>query len=216
MGVAAVLELSDFFAEERGNVRPFSRALRDVVHALDDHGVRYALVGAVAVGKLARARATGDIDIAISGRRGVKAALAEVADRVLPFSELDGGDLMTKFVHTETGTEIDVLVLGSPAGRAAVAEARPARIGRDLVAMIPPVEALLCLKLVAAVSPGRAPDKRLTDAADAMSLMMAHGERLDVAKLKAFFDGLTAVVRRKVRAKLAELIDEIEPRHGRR
>jgi len=98
-----------------------------------------------------------------------------------------------------------VLVLNSPAGRSAVAAARPARIGRDVVARIPPVEALLCLELMASVAPGRAPDKRLTDAADALSLMMLPGQGLDRARVEGLIRGLPAAERRRVRKKLAEL-----------
>jgi hypothetical protein len=63
---------------------------------------------------------------------------------------------------------------------------------------------------MAAVAPGRPPDKQLTDAADAVSLLMHHASSLDRRKLKHLIAGLPALERRRVGKRLAELRERLE------
>jgi len=201
--------MSDLFAERGTVVRPFSSALADVIEALRDAGIRYALVGGVAAGKRGEARATRDIDIVVASSRGVVSALRPITQKVLPFSPIGHGDRMAKFIHDETGIEIDVLVLRSAAGRSALDDATPARIGRDLQAPVAPAEALVCLKLTAAVSPDREPRKRRLDEADVLAILSRQGERFDHRDLRALVADLPAPLRARVRRKLDELLEEL-------
>ena len=98
--------------------------------------------------------------------------------------------------------------LRSAAGRSALDDATPTRIGRGLQALIAPAEALVCLKLVAATSTEREPRKRRLDEADILAILTRQGARFDHARLDDFIDDLPRLTRTRVRGMLDKLLAE--------
>jgi hypothetical protein len=85
---------------------PFSSVVRDLQEMLEENGVRYAIVGGVAVVRLGSARTTGDIDVLL--RRDEWRALLAAPSKSPGAFELREDSA----AHQPTGTPIDLLFAG--------------------------------------------------------------------------------------------------------
>jgi hypothetical protein len=151
-------------------------AVIDEVHAvLSAHGVAHALIGGLAVGIHAAARATKDVDLAV-------VATAESAERVIADRRARGYEPRThgrpgpgavvRFARTgEDGIVrwVDLLFAGTPFEERAVGRAAPREVlGRPIDVVS--VEDLIVYKLLAG---------RPQDVADLVVLLREHGARID-------------------------------------
>lgn len=168
------------------------RGLQQVRRLFADAGVRYLFVGGVAVAHHGYARATRGLDVLVDR------AAAGLAPEVLAAHGFERPSAR-RLRHTETGTDVSLLVAGDPRPRAG-APPYPALadVGRSpRAADVVDLATLLDLKIVAG---------RHQDLADVVGLLKALD---DTAYLT-----LEAGTRRELRPRLAQLrrdaLDELE------
>lgn len=170
-------QLDRRFAQLRGTVETSKqRSLVELARLFDGAGVRYALIGGVAVQIWsAEPRTTLDIDIAV-------ADYGELPRDALRAAGFLPGE---RFEHSENWTGPDgapVRFTDDPAFAGAVARAVPQPLGGPASAprlRVATVTDLVRAKLRAARDPARRRSKRLMDLADATGLTEQHAATLD-------------------------------------
>jgi hypothetical protein len=172
-----------------------------VVQIFQQVNVRWALVGAHAVGLLTEPRATADFDFIIDDRK-LKAVLAAL-ERA--FGELD----LAEIGAAVRLRAIDVDLIRStnhPLFKEALDRTRKVNDW-----MTPEPEVLLVLKFLAAVNPWRASDRRAQDVVDLRSIYRAVGrDDLDVPLMRKLAGLVYPGAEREYDA-LLERIDRGEP-----
>ncbi|MBC8073450.1 MAG: hypothetical protein IAG13_34335 [Deltaproteobacteria bacterium] len=188
-----VRETSRFFMGDADVLRALERLAR----TLEEHGIPYAIIGAMALGEYGYRRATTDVDVLLA-RDGLDALKQHVLG--LGYVEKFPGSKGMR--DTENGVSIDVVIAGEYPGDGkpkAIAFPDPATAavrGRTIALL--PLPMLIELKLASGMS---APH-RLKDLADVLELCRA--ATLD----RALADQLDA----SVRAKYLELWDAAQTR----
>lgn len=164
------------------------RVLGDVIGevkgVLDAIGLQHALIGGLAVGAHARARATKDVDLAVSaGEDGARRVIAAMEARgfAARVSGVPGPGAVVRF--SRTGPDgvvrwVDFLFAGTPFEEAAIGRAETAQVLGRSVRLVS-IEDLLVYKLLAG---------RPQDVADAVALVQARGTSLDRSYLESACD----------------------------
>lgn len=164
------------FGDARGGKhRMDPKDIARVIEIFEDTGARWALVGAHAVGLLTEPRATADFDFLIEDRR-LKSVLRGLETA---FGELDVEDLGA--ATRLRAIDVDLIrATNHPLFREALDLAQ-----KSGAWSVPPPEALLALKFLAAVSPWRKAVKRAQDMVDFRAIYEAIGrEGLDFALIR--------------------------------
>lgn len=174
--------------------------IRRLVSVFDQSGARWALVGAHAVGMITEPRATADLDFVIEEAR-LKTVLEALRDEL---GELDDEDI---------GPAVRLKALNVDLIRSATHPLFGEALRRTRILeqwSVPVTEALIALKFLAAISPWRAPEKRLHDLGDLVALYRAARDELDPALLRRLAGMAYPGAEREFEA-LLERIDRGEP-----
>jgi hypothetical protein len=169
---SGVAEAEEFFmADDRVH-----RALRKLTRVLEEAGIPYAVIGAMALNRYGYRRVTSDVDVLLT-REG----LLELKSRVLGLGYVEKFPGSNGLRDTENGVSIDVVLAGDYPGDGRpkpVVFPRPDEAAeRGAEAAFLPVEKLVELKLASGLS---APH-RLRDLADVLELIRAASLSRDLA-----------------------------------
>ena len=145
-------------------IEPFVKALRDLSSALDDHGIEWAVAGAVAANNYRdETRTTSDLDVllALSGNHlvDVQDALHQRGWNTTGVAE----DFLLRMQHPQAG-RVDVMVSGTDYENGAIARAHRVSYDQHLSFKTLAVEDIVILKLIA---------NRHRDNADVESILVA-------------------------------------------
>jgi hypothetical protein len=156
------------------------RALEDLASVLDKHRGRSVVIGGIAVIARGVPRVTRDIDVAFSGPevtvRGLVAdlELAGIVPRIDDAIAFAAESQVLLARHVETGVDIDVSLAWLPFEMEAIAGAGPAMLGSARLQVAQP-EDLVIYKAVA---------WRPQDQQDVERLLVLHGARMDLARIR--------------------------------
>jgi hypothetical protein len=145
------------------------RDISRVVGVFKSKRLRWALVGAHAVGLLTEPRATADFDFIVETGK-LKTILSDLTDA---FGDLGAQDIGAAIQLTT----IDVDLIRSTNHPLFVEALRKVRVIGDW--KVPRTEVLIALKFLAAISPWRDPAKKARDVSDIAALYLAEGDQLD-------------------------------------
>lgn len=156
------------------------RALKDLASVLDQHRGRSVVIGGIAVIARGVVRVTRDIDVAFSGPEvtvhGLVAALepSGIIPRIDDAAAFAAQSQVLLARHAETGVDIDVSLAWLPFEMEAIAAAGPATLGAARLWVAQP-EDLVIYKAIA---------WRPQDQQDVERLLVLHGSRMDLARVR--------------------------------
>lgn len=164
------------------------RALRKLAKTLDEAGIPYAFIGAMALNQYGYRRATADVDVLLNAE-----GLVALKARVLGLGYVEKFPGSTGLRDTENNVVIDVVIAGAYPGDGkpkAVRFPDPASVAlRGDAGAFVPLPTLIELKLASGMSAAH----RLRDLADVLELIRAAGLTVELA------EELDASVREKYR-----------------
>jgi hypothetical protein len=158
----------------------------EVIHVLNDAGVRFLLVGAHGLGGwMRKPRTTQDVDVLVAARGHKKAVRALLA--AFPDLEAEEDDVVTRLVEPTTKTvRIDVIKPNQPLFREVIKHRHPVT-SEGQTYNIPTVEAALAMKFAPMISLNRPEEYRHQDAHDFITIIKANPE-IDLRQLAMFGD----------------------------
>jgi hypothetical protein len=156
------------------------RALEDLAPVLEGHRGRSVVIGGIAVIARGVPRVTRDIDVAFSGPEVTLQQLvvdlepAGIVPRIEDAVAFAAESQVLLSRHAETGVDIDVSLAWLPFEMEAIAAAGPAMLGAARLQVAQP-EDLVIYKAVA---------WRPQDQQDVERLLVLHGARMDLARVR--------------------------------
>jgi hypothetical protein len=168
-GVETCLTLSEEYGDLFGGRKLMERErVRDILRALNEAQIHYAIIGGVAMGYHTIPRATQDIDVLVSCED-----IPRVQRLLQPYYR-PGTAVVTVF--DVEGTHLDVLPATLRCGRTAIENAIDVLV-HDIPAKVVSVRDLLLLKLFA-IPDRPALDKRRQDEADVTALLSQNADNI--------------------------------------
>jgi hypothetical protein len=163
---------------------PHFKAPLDIIHILNDTGVRFMLIGTHALGGwMNKPRTTHDVDVLVAARGHKKAVNALLA--AFPDLKAEGDDEVTRLRHLETqAVLIDVMKPNRPLFREALKHTHAVQTdGHEY--QIPSLEMALTMKFAPLISERRAQADCFQDAHDFMCIIKSNPE-IDLRQLAIF------------------------------
>lgn len=152
-----------------------------VIKVLNDHGIRFVLVGAHGhAGWRKESRATEDVDVVVMARHQKKATRALLD--AFPQLRADDQEVVTRLLDTKSDlVAIDLMKTSQPLYQAAFKNVTQIEIEKQ-TCLIPTLEMALAMKFAAMISLTRADYKKYRDASDFIRMVQVN-ETIDLVKL---------------------------------
>jgi predicted nucleotidyltransferase len=149
---------------------PVKVCLKDLIKKLNEHKIKYVVIGAIPIQFYGRPRTSADVDIVLFSHINSERLHAFLTDRYTPYYE---GKTVLKFIDNATGTGVDILLSLRAVGlsQESLKRLRKVKVD-DLTITIPCPEDYIITKLKA-----RRPDT--FDFSDVMSVLLNMHDKID-------------------------------------
>lgn len=197
-----ILELSTVLKEGSAGEGDLPATVRGIFSRFDLEKIHWVLVGAGAINFYSRRpRATQDVDLIVEAAHLSRAA--SIAQTVMG----RGTRRENRGTHVTLHSPVSPLIVDLiRSDQHALFQTALKEKRRRKGVRIPPLEVILALKYLSAVSPYRHVDDKRQDLVDFARVLRANGERVNKGRLI----DLGAQAHERARAEIARLIDDIE------